>query len=464
MSQLDFTSPNYKKVLLTMSVPMILLAALDYVAIYVDMFWLMTLTDLTQLPATFKIAGSVVAVIESVFIGCLSVFYIYANQAYGRKDNSATNLFIQVGFTSVCVIAILVAVSGDFLAHKLSMMFGASPLIVDQASSYLSFYFYGYVLGLTYTYSALLVKMTGDLSLIIKFRVLAFIVNILCTPGFIFLALHFDYGVIECAIFSTLFSRLIAMIYIWRQVNTRDYGFKFGFSLRFRQAVSDLRAFLKLSMSETISGVSLTLSMLLIVFILSYFDNGVLEAVTITNYVTGLIFALFMSVIGIVVPFSAQNAGAGNYDLIEKGVHWMVRWVLLIGVAIAAVYWFIFPYLAQSISSSEAVWEMSILYNQITIFPWFLMVASFPYILGIVGLGDSKGITFTTVWSMYLCNVLPLLVVMFFVEQNIMYVAISDVFAHVMTFVGCYGYFIYRMRKLVAAEQTTQPELASAAA
>ena len=459
MSKIDFTSDDVHKNLMRFSVPMLFLSMLDYLGLFVNLGWLMVMSQEQHLPSVFRLSASVVGVLEAGFGGLLSAVYIYANQAFGRKDHTVARYLISFGFGLSIVIGVLIAFSGGLLGQQLLGAFGVEGGIKLQVSRYLDVLWYGYLAVIVHIYAGLIAKMAGDTGLITRFRVTTFLCNLLLTPLFILYAQARGLDVIQATAVAMILARLGGLAMLGYQLHRGQvFPYRLGVDFLPRRVFTEWRALTKLAAAETINGFSLTLSFFLFFVIVSYYEAGTLAAVTVSQYVTGFVQTVMIGTVAALIPFTAQNAGNQNIVNIGKGVRWMTNRVLIICLGISIPYVLLAPYFVGLFSPGDPVMAAHTLsYIRITTLPWAFLIASFPFIFAIVGLGDTRGTLLLTIWSMYLGNLLPMVIVLHWVGNTITHAAYAEAGAHLLTFFGCMAYYRYREKQLSQSWQASMP-------
>jgi Na+-driven multidrug efflux pump len=450
MSRIEYTSRDVHRSLWSISVPTVFLSILDYFGLFVGLGWLMAMSDGQFLPATFRLCSSVVSVLEATFGGLLSAIYVYANRCFGGKDFKATKHLVRLGFGVSLLVGTLIALGGHLFARTLLDSFGVEPAIKDQAARYLDVFSVGYFAVILHIYAGLLAKMVGDVTVMVQFRVVTFVTSLVITP--ICLALGAKWGLdpLHTAAAAAVLGRLAGLgVLLSQLIRRKVFPFKLGVDFLPRRVFAEWSALGKLAIAETINGFSLTASFFLFFLIVSYYERGTLAAVTIAQYLTGFFQTILLGVMGSLIPFVAQNAGAQNGANIRTGVRWMTTRVLAVCLPVSIACILLAPYFARLFASDPVLAAQTINYVRITAIPWAFLMASFPYIFAVVGLGDTRGTLWLTFWSMYLGNLLPMLLVLRFVGNASYLAATAEAAAHVITFVGCLAYYRGRERRLL---------------
>lgn len=456
MSKIDFTDADVHRNLTRISLPMMLLSILDYGAIFINLGWLTLLADEANLPVVFRLSSSIVSILEALFSGILGALYIYANQYFGRKDYKVARYLISLGIGVSIVIGVVIAVTGRLVSANLLTGFGVDDSTKLQTLRYLDTYWYGYAIAILHVYGGLIAKMSGDMKVTVRYRVITIVATIIGSPILILAARHLGYDPLQAAALSLILARLIGLAVLSRQLfGGKVFPFAIGVAFVPRRWFQDWPALNRLAGAETINNLSLTLSFFLYALIISHYEKGALSAVTIGQYVTGFFQTVFLGVVASLIPFASQNAGTQNIGNIGKGVKWMTRRVFAACCIVAVPSILLAPYVVEFFVADAAIAAKAITYIQITMIPWAFLIASFPYIFAIVGLGDTRGTLVLTVWSMYIGNLAPMLLVLEFLGDSLTLAAIAESCAHVVTFAGCYLYYRWKegsLRQLWAAE------------
>lgn len=452
MTTIDFTSDDVRRSLLRFSVPMMAFSLLDFAATFINLGWLLALTDESQLPATFRIAIAVVALLEALLGGLLAAIYIYANRAFGRKDFPTARYLINFGFGCSIVIAVLIAATGGATASALISLFGVDVEVKHQVLRYLEVYWLGYIAVTLHIYGGLLARMAGAVVVIRRFKLTTFGSAFLLSPCLIWLALRHDADPLHAAAAALIGSRLCGLAVLARDMARRAvFPFRLGVELRILPLFSEWKPMIRLGGAETMNAFSLNLSFYLLYMILSHFEAGTLEAVTISQYFTGFVQAVLMGAITSIIPFAAQNAGCGKIGNIALGVRWMSLRVFILCVLAMVPFMAAVPYFIHVFIPDPDVAAKAVQYIRVTALPWAFLMASFPFLFAVIGLGDTRGTLVLTIWSMYVSSLLPVVAVRALVGGSMLAAAWAEAVAAVLTFAGCRAYYLRKEASLLAA-------------
>ena len=460
MTNIDFTSDDVRQSLLRFSLPMMAFALLDFAAMFINLGWLLALTDEGQLPATFRISIAVVSLLEALLGGILAAIYIYANQAFGRKDFVTARYLINFGFGCSILIALLIAVTGEATASTLIAWFGVDVDVKQQVLRYLEVYWLGYFAVTLHLYTGLLARMAGAVLVIRRFKLTTFGSAMVLSPCLIFAALRYGVDPLHAAAAALIGSRLCGLAVLTYDLARRKvFPFRLGVEFRILPLFAEWKAMVRLGGAETMNAFSLNLSFYLLYMLLSYFEAGTLEAVTISQYFSGFVQAVLMGAITSIIPFAAQNAGCGKIDNIATGVRWMSKRVFILCVLAMAPFMVLVPYFIHVFIPDPHVAAKAILYIRITALPWAFLMASFPFLFAVIGLGDTRGTLLLTIWSMYICNLLPVVLVRALLGGSMIAAAWAEAVAAVLTFAGCYGYYLRKETILLGDKAAPAPDL-----
>jgi Na+-driven multidrug efflux pump len=461
MSNIDFTSDDVRKALWRFSVPMMVFAIMDYVGLFVALGWLMALTNVEQLPATFRIAAAVISLLEALFGGMLAAIYVYANQAFGRKDYPVTRYLINFGFGVTLLISLLIVATGNLTAHYLTALFEVEPVVKQQVLAYLGVLWFGYLFMLLHLYGGLLARMAGAVTVIRRMKISTFVSSMVLCPALIVAGQRYGYDPLQCAAVALVAARLVGLAVMWFDVGGgKLFPFSLGIEFLPRKIFTDWKALAHLGGAETVNGFSLNLSFYLLFLLFSYYEPGTLEAVTVTQYATGFFQAILMGAIGAIIPFAAQNAGGQKIGNIGVGVRWMGARVFVVCVALMIPFILLAPLFIGFFIPDPDIAARALSYIRISSLPWAFLMASFPFMFAIIGIGDTRGTLLLTVWSMYLCNLIPILAVRLLFGGGLVLAAYAESVANVLTFAGCYLYYRRKETQLTRQWQSEAESVA----
>ncbi|RXJ71208.1 hypothetical protein CS022_21315 [Veronia nyctiphanis] len=442
MTRVVLTDDNIHQSLMKFSAPLLFISMLDYLASFIDLSWLMALTQYQGLPQVLKVSITTVGLVEALFSGILAAIYVFANQHFGKGDQQRVKHLLSIGFGYCVLLGVAVALIGNLIGDSLTALFQVSLEEQAMIQRYLEFFWYGYIALLLYIYTSLIIKMSGSMQALVKLKVIAFLINLVITPVFIYAAVSQQWDPIKAAALSTIVSRLLSFgISLYQIKAMKVFSFPLGITFSPNKTLIEWKAVLKLGISESFNSLSLSLSFFLFFIVISLYQAQVMEAVVISQYITGFFQTVLLGVMGALIPFVAQNAGQQSHRNVCLGVNWMVKRAFLVGVLCMLPFIWLSGEFAGLFNASDAMTADVEQYIRITAVPWVFLLASFAYIFAAIGLGDSKGILFMTVWSMYLATLLPLLLVRFFVGDSVAHMAWAVSGSYLATFVGCWGYF-----------------------
>ena len=449
MTNIDFTADDVRKSLFNFSVPMMLFSILDYIGMFVALGWLLAMTELQQLPATFRIAVAAVSLLEALFSGMLAAVYVYANQAFGRKDYGESKYLLDFGFGVAIVIALVIAVTGRFGTQYLIAAFGVEPLVKQQVLTYLNVFWFGYLLVILHIYGGLLARMAGAVSVIRRFKIVTFGSSVVLCPVFIHLGGQLGVGALEAAAAALMASRLAGLLVLRRDMAHHEvFPFRLGVAFMPKKLFTRWGELVKLGGAETLNSFSLSLSFYLLFLLFSFYEPGTLEAVTVTQYVTGFFQTVLMSAIATIIPFAAQNAGGRKLANIGLGVRWMASATFVLAALPMIPFILLAPRFIHFFVSDPDIAARAISYVRITSIPWAVLMASFPFLFAIIGLGDTRGTLLLTIWSMYLCNLVPVIVIRMAFGGSLTLAAYAESVSDVLIFVGFYLYYLRKEKQL----------------
>ncbi|MGP9802688.1 MATE family efflux transporter [Rheinheimera sp. NSM] len=442
MTKVELTDKNIHNSLMRFSLPLLFISALDFFVVFIDLIWLMTLTEYEGLAAVLKVSISTVVLVESLFAGILGAIYIFANQYYGKGDMDKVRHLLSIGFGYCIALGVVVAFLGSYMGDYLIGLFRISELQADMTSRYLSIFWYGYIVVLLHIYTGLIIKMSGDTKLMVQLKVLAFAINLLITPLFIYVAITLQYDPIKAAALSTVVSRFISFaISLYKIHSSKLFSFPLGLSIVPKRKLVAWKKILQVGISESFNSLSLSLSFFLFFIVVSFYQSHILETVVIAQYITGFFQTLLLGAMGALIPFVSQNAGQRSHVNVRLGVAWMVKRAFIVGIVCMIPIVLLAGHLAGLLTNNQEIISHVQLYVAVTAIPWVCLLASFAYIFAVIGLADSRGILWMTLWSMYLSTLIPLLLVQYLVGDDTLHVALAMAGSYVATFIGCWLYY-----------------------
>jgi len=260
------------------------------------------------------IASPVFNLLNAILIGLSVGASIIISQLFGAKENDKIKKAVSTVLLTAFLVSILLTLLGHFLTEPLLHLLDTPAEDFSFARDYLRVIITGLTFNVFYNMLAGLLRGVGNSRIPLYFLVFASVIN--AGMDMIFVA-GMDMGVTGAALATVLaegISALLTAVYICKKVPElvpgkgdwkpdRELGgtlFRFGLPMGFQQA-------------------SISLGHVLMQAIVNPFGTAVIAAYTSAVKVDMFAVMPIISLGSAASTFSAQNAGAGDYDRVKKG-------------------------------------------------------------------------------------------------------------------------------------------------
>lgn len=304
-----------------------------------------------QALAAVSISGSAMYMMFSIMMGVTTGVSMVIAQFYGAGEKKEIqDTFVAGAWVSV-LIAILLTVLGTLTAGPLLGLLQTSKELMPQAYSYLVVIHLGCGATMLYNFASAVLRALGNSVVPLVFLILSSILNVILDVAFVSWIPMGVAGAAFATVLSQLISGVLCLGYALRilpllRVPKRQWKPK-------RYLVKEvLRYGLPTGLQMSIISVSdMTLQA-----VVNTYGTAMIVAYGVCMKVEGLGFQLADAVGTAMGTFAGQNAGAGNYQRIRKGVNsaYLLN-LLCYGIFCPAVFFLAEPIMRAFTGTPEAI-------------------------------------------------------------------------------------------------------------
>ena len=303
----DWTQGPILRNLLLLSWPMMVTEAVYMVSQLFDMVWVGRSGSAAI--AGLGIGAMLTFMVSAVDIAIISGMRAMVSRFMGAGDYENARKVAGQAYILAVSWGILVGVVGFWLAKPLIGMFGVSPEVVAQGSSYLRVMLAGWVTMELHIMGLYIMPAGGDSVSAMKLQIIARTTHITLCP-FLVLGIGFfpQLGITGAAISNVFSQTLGGLVGLW---------FIFGGHTRLKLSWKDIRfvpsltrRLLKIGIPSTISMAQMTASNFVMTWIIAPFGTVALAAHSIVANVNSFVATPNMGMSGAVSVLSGQNLGA----------------------------------------------------------------------------------------------------------------------------------------------------------
>ena len=170
---------------------------------------------------------------------------------------------------------------------------------------------------------------------------------------------------IQGAAMATVISEALVLVAAFYFIHKKYHLILFASHSRLR-IISSWRRILHIGIPTTLSSILTPVSAAIVIKIVSGFGQAAVAAIGVASRIEMFAFMIPMTVGMSLVPFVAQNNGAGRFDRIRAVRKGAMLFALIFGVIIAGVFFFIARPLGEVFSSDSKVVDILARYIYIT--------------------------------------------------------------------------------------------------
>ncbi len=266
---------------------------------------------LAAVGASTPVVFMTIALVMGMGIGASIVI----SQYFGAKRADKVQLTVDTLLVFLLGAGVLISVLGFFFSHQILLLIGLPAELMPLARTYMRIYFIGMVLLFGYNAVASVLRGIGDSVTPLYFLIFSTLLNIVLNLLFI---LRLGWGVAGSA-WATVIAQGAAFILSVIYVNRRKMSIRFNIiTPRFDMAT--FRDCLRMGLPSGIQQTFVAIGMVALTGIVNRFGTDVIAAYSSVNRLDAFVSLPVMSFAAALSSFVGQNAGAGKYIRIRRGL------------------------------------------------------------------------------------------------------------------------------------------------
>ena len=307
---------NLKKIILSLSVPVMISNFLQATYNITDTFWVGRLGSyaIAAVTISFPIVFLIISISMGIGVGGSILIAHAAGKAFKTKkdkDKKQINLIATQTFVLLLLALLIISIIGFILTPEIVSWLSPDINVFNSAVIYLRTIFIGLALMIPYYVFEAALRAIGNTKTPMKFVFMSVLINIILDPLMIFGIGPFPEMGIFGAALATVISMAVASFFAIYHLIKNTYGIKIDFSF-VKPRLKIIKELLKLGIPTSLEMSSISLSIFVLTSLVSSLGTVTLAAFGI---VTRLFSFFMIPSLGISVAVStvvAQNFGAGN--------------------------------------------------------------------------------------------------------------------------------------------------------
>ena len=271
----------------------------------------------------------------------------------GMKHRARTAIVTSLIFAVLAGLVLLTV--GGIFAEKFLIMTNCHVSLLPDATKYLRIYFFGIPVLMLYNYSAAILRAAGDTRRPMYYLFVCCVCKLVLTVTFIKLTGRGVESVGLATVAANLVSCGLSVATLLRNRDIFDEGFS---NVRFNFA--ELRAVLYNGVPAGVQSSLYAFANVVITSAVNAFGPDATAGIAIANQFDGILYQISYAPSLAVIPYVAQNMGAGDYKRVKKTLLYGVLITLGFGASLGALSAVFSRELSYFLSSSPAVVEYSV--------------------------------------------------------------------------------------------------------
>lgn len=318
---------------------------------------------LAAMSFTFPVIMLLMFIMRGLGTGAMTV----VAHALGRgKQKTAARITTHAAFLSSAV-ALFLTIAGLLTIKPLFTRLGAQGDVLVLTQQYMWIWYCGMVIRVLQMMFADIIIGTGNTRAVSFLMVSGTVLNFILDPMMIFGLWGCPKMGIQGAALATVISEALVLAAAFYFIHKRYHLILFVSHTRLR-IVASWRRILRIGIPTTLSSILTPISAAIVIKIVSGFGQAAVAATGVASRIEMFAFMIPMTVGMSLVPFVAQNYGAGRLDRIRTARKGAMLFALAFGFFIAVVFLFIARPLGGLFSSDPEVVDILVRYIYITCF------------------------------------------------------------------------------------------------
>ncbi len=326
MKNVDMLSGSIAKGLLSMSVPIMIMNVMQSIFTIIDMTALKHFSSDSSVGA-IGVCGTLITLVTSLLVGVASGANVVVAKRIGQGNKEDTNNAAMTAILTAIVGGVLLMIVGVAFAETFLKMTNCPDSLLPKATAYFRLYFLGVPIIMFYNFCASILRAIGDTKKPMFFIILAGILKVVFTILFLVFTNMTVEGVAVATIIAQFVASILAFITILRNNDIIHLDFK-----KMRFYGKELKEMLFLGIPTGVQHSLYSLANVVIVTAVNGFGANASTGLSIANQFDGILYNVSVAPSLAVMPYIAQNAGAGNIKRVKK----IILRAILITVAFGA--------------------------------------------------------------------------------------------------------------------------------
>ena len=327
----NMLSGSVTKGLITLALPIMIMNVGQTLFNVIDMTVLKIFSDDSAVGA-IGASGSLISLCTALLIGISVGANIVVAKRIGMKNNERVEKAIMTALSLAIAGGLLLMIIGVVFSMRFLKMTNCPDDLIREATIYFKLYFVGIPFLMLYNFCAAILRAAGDTKRPMYYLILGGIIKVIFTLLF---AAVFNMRAKGVAA-STIISNIVISMLALRTVSRIEI---INFNLRkLRFYGSELKEMLFVGIPSGLQTAMYSFANVIIMTVVNGFGAYATTGISIANQFDGIMYQVIYAPSLAVVPYVAQNIGAGNIKRMKEAVLKAVFITTAIGAFMGAFF------------------------------------------------------------------------------------------------------------------------------
>lgn len=369
MKNVDMLSGSVFKGMLSMTIPIMVMNVMQLMFSVLDMTILGQFADDSAVGAVGA-CGSLLVFCTSLLIGISAGTNVVVANSIGKNDPEATGRYVGSSLLFSVIGGIILLIIGITFAETFLGWINCPEKLMNQAVLYFKIYFCSVPAMVFYSFCAAILRAAGDTRRPFIFMLLTSSLKVALN----FILVKFcNMSVAGVGIATVASSTAAAILFFITLLRSKD-SIRFQFR-HFRFYWPEIKNMLRIGVPTGVQSSLYTLANSVIAAAVNSFGPDATTGISIANQFDGILYQVALAPSYAVIPYVAQNVGAGNFGRVKEAV----SKATIITVFFGATLGFLSAIFSAELSSIMSSTPEVIMYSQ----QKMIIVSSTYFICGI---------------------------------------------------------------------------------
>lgn len=294
--------------------------------------------------------GSLITLMVSLFTGLATGSNVLISKRVGARDETGTQKAIGTSLTLGLLSRIFLMIVSTIFSRQFLIWMNCQPDVLDMATLYMKIYFLGSPIMMLNSFSAAILRSTGDSVRPMYFSILSGITNILANIVFV-AVFHMDVaGVAIATVLSSLLSLVLSLKRIFKdtsicRIHLQDLGIR----------KEELFEIVRVGVPTCFCSLSFYAANVILASAVNSISTDAMTANAISGQFDGIIYTVGAAIASAASVMVAQNYGARQPERIRQTMGTSVLYVSAVSILLGVLFVCFAEPMLQLLSDSPAV-------------------------------------------------------------------------------------------------------------